>query len=213
MYMTSLGSAQVDFLGPGSSQFKLPTLQKSRDVWGPEPLLLQHARTTGVRKALDLGCGQGWLSVYLASLGIEVVAADLNPAAVEVTRENSRSGGVPNLVRPVLSDLFSEVPDTDFDTIISYPPQGSGPVETMMERSRNDPDRVFMNGLFAGAASHLIPSGTLQVLFVDRLYFPKPSAVAASGLILEQTDVIPMVALPFAGSEQSYYYFHIYRRK
>ncbi len=36
------------------------------------------------RRVLDLGCGSGWLSVYLARQGFEVVGQDISPQAVHL---------------------------------------------------------------------------------------------------------------------------------
>lgn len=45
-------------------------------------------------RALDLGCGPGRNAVYLASVGFEVDAVDLSPAAVAWGEERSREAGV-----------------------------------------------------------------------------------------------------------------------
>ncbi|MGB8945489.1 MAG: methyltransferase domain-containing protein [Streptomyces sp.] len=47
--------------------------------------------TTG--RALDLGCGPGRNSLYLASLGFQVDAVDLSPAAVAWAEERAREAG------------------------------------------------------------------------------------------------------------------------
>jgi len=48
---------------------------------------------------LEIGCGTGTEAIHLARRGIEVVATDLSPAMVELTRERVRAAGVENLVR------------------------------------------------------------------------------------------------------------------
>jgi ribosomal protein L11 methylase PrmA len=68
--------------------------------WGGHPTtrllldVLAARPPTGLR-VLDAGCGSGVLSVAAAVLGAaHVTAVDIDPAAVEVTGENSRRNGV-----------------------------------------------------------------------------------------------------------------------
>jgi ribosomal protein L11 methyltransferase len=54
---------------------------------------------------LDLGCGTGLLAIGAAKLWRRVVvASDIDPVAVEVTRANVRANGEANLVHAVVSD-------------------------------------------------------------------------------------------------------------
>lgn len=77
------------------------------DEWPPiEQQLIAHAQG----RVLDLGAGAGRHSLYLQSLGHEVVATDHSPGAVEVCRAR----GVEALERDVL-----DVPDgAPFDTVL-----------------------------------------------------------------------------------------------
>ncbi|MGK3942573.1 class I SAM-dependent methyltransferase [Streptomyces sp. RP5T] len=59
--------------------------------------------TTG--RALDLGCGPGRNALYLASLGFEVDAVDLSPAAVAWAGERARESAAD--IRFVCGDAFS----------------------------------------------------------------------------------------------------------
>jgi len=54
---------------------------------------------------LDLGCGTGVLAIAAATLWKRrVVASDIDPVAVEVTRANARANDENNLVRAVVAD-------------------------------------------------------------------------------------------------------------
>ncbi|MEV5433843.1 methyltransferase [Streptomyces sp. NPDC052701] len=65
---------------------------------------------------LEIGCGSGVIAVLSALAGrTRVVAADINPRAVENTAVNADRHGV--RLRAVHSDLFSGVGDERFDTI------------------------------------------------------------------------------------------------
>ena len=58
-------------------------------------LTLELLQTLGSGSFLDIGCGSGVLSIAAAKLGFApVVAVDVDPAAVEVTRANARANGV-----------------------------------------------------------------------------------------------------------------------
>ncbi len=61
-----------------------------------------------VRRALDLGCGSGILAFAMArAWAVPVLAADIDPAAVAVTRRNARENRLAHLVRAVQADGFA----------------------------------------------------------------------------------------------------------
>lgn len=75
-----------------------------------------------VRHAADIGCGAGpgAITLALAYPGADVVAADINPAALVLTDVNARIAGASNL-EAVNSNLLRDVPG-QFDLIVSNPP-------------------------------------------------------------------------------------------
>jgi ribosomal protein L11 methyltransferase len=85
--------------------------------------LLEDADVTGHR-VLDIGCGSGVLSIGAKLLGArEVVAIDIEPLAVEVTKENALVNGVEltAICGDGLSDISAQVekPDVVLSNIIS----------------------------------------------------------------------------------------------
>ncbi|WP_308168577.1 class I SAM-dependent methyltransferase [Nonomuraea sp. NEAU-A123] len=67
-------------------------------------------------RALDLGCGPGRNAIHLASLGFEVDAVDLSPAAVTWGEERAREAGVE--VRFHRGDIFSvALPPGQYDLV------------------------------------------------------------------------------------------------
>lgn len=61
-------------------------------------------------KVLDVGCGSGILSIGAALLGSgEVYAIDIDPVAVDVTRENAELNGVSETVKAMQGDLTKGV--------------------------------------------------------------------------------------------------------
>ena len=68
-------------------------------------VLSDLARERAFRNVLDLGCGTGLLAIGAAKLWKRKVAAsDIDPVAVEVTRDNARANGVAPLIRAVTAD-------------------------------------------------------------------------------------------------------------
>ena len=80
-----------------------------------EELLLQVAQG----HALDIACGRGQNSFYLASLGLEVDAVDLSNVAIEhVQQEASRTGAT---VNPIQLNLETEpFPAAEYQVIICF---------------------------------------------------------------------------------------------
>lgn len=69
---------------------------------------------------LDMGCGCGviWITSYLKYHLNKVVCADINPYAVENTRENVLKHNLPNQIEVVESDVFSNIGNNNkFDLI------------------------------------------------------------------------------------------------
>ena len=68
-------------------------------------VLSELANRRAFRNVLDLGCGTGLLAIGAAKLWKRgVLASDIDPVAVEVTRDNARANGVGPLVRAVTAD-------------------------------------------------------------------------------------------------------------
>jgi ribosomal protein L11 methyltransferase len=68
-------------------------------------VLSELANKRAFRNVLDLGCGTGLLAIGAAKLWKRsVLASDIDPVAVEVTRDNARANGVGPLVRAVTAE-------------------------------------------------------------------------------------------------------------
>lgn len=68
-------------------------------------LLSDLARRRRFHQVLDLGCGTGILAIAMAHLWkSRVIAADIDPVAVAVTRDNARQNGCSSLIRAVIAD-------------------------------------------------------------------------------------------------------------
>ena len=75
-------------------------------------------------KVLEIGVGSGIISVMLAILipEIEIIAVDINDKALELARSNAKKHNVENKITFIKSDLFENVPEINFDMVISNPP-------------------------------------------------------------------------------------------
>lgn len=89
---------------------------------GTLAMLAQVHIEPGMR-IMDLGCGCGVVGIAAAKIAGEenVLLSDVDPAAVELARENAARNGVGG-VRCVVSDGFRDVDETGFDLILSNPP-------------------------------------------------------------------------------------------
>jgi ribosomal protein L11 methyltransferase len=98
------------------------------------------------RRILDLGTGSGILAMAAAkALRRPVLAADIEPWSVRVTRDNARLNRVQNLVRPVLADGWR-----------TAAVRKSAPYDLVFGNILARPLRLMARDL----AAHLAPGGT-----------------------------------------------------
>ncbi|WP_194820790.1 bifunctional 2-polyprenyl-6-hydroxyphenol methylase/3-demethylubiquinol 3-O-methyltransferase UbiG [Micromonospora sp. S-DT3-3-22] len=83
----------------------------------PNPVLEETAGTRHPGDALDLGCGAGGDTIWLARHGWRVTAVDISSAAVERVRARSRQLGIDSRVTGEQHDLARSFPDGQFDLI------------------------------------------------------------------------------------------------
>lgn len=98
------------------------TAEGRADWLTPEPFVEQALtllRERGVRNALDLGCGVGRHTVYLAQRGIATTGVDASEEALTHTGSALTAAGLPVDVRHA---LMSELPFSDgaFDLVLSW---------------------------------------------------------------------------------------------
>ncbi|HYW44215.1 MAG TPA: peptide chain release factor N(5)-glutamine methyltransferase [Bryobacteraceae bacterium] len=75
----------------------------------------------GAKRVLDVGTGSGALAITLRlEAGLEAVATDISPAALEVASANARWLGAP--VELVACDIVSAIGEATVDLIVSNPP-------------------------------------------------------------------------------------------
>ena len=75
--------------------------------------LTEHLQLAKGSKILDLACGKGRHSIYLANLGYDVTGADLSPKSIEAAKQYERPG-----LRFVIHDMCLPFPEK-FDAIFN----------------------------------------------------------------------------------------------
>ncbi len=85
----------------------------------PSPLLGSAVDALGGGgRALDVGCGSGGCSVWLAQRGLDVTGIDLFPEAIEMARTGADAAGV--RVDFLAVDLFLYQPGERFDLVFDF---------------------------------------------------------------------------------------------
>ena len=106
-----------------------PTTDVASVFFGPDTgrlvdAVLDHLeqRDSPVRRAVDIGCGTGAAAIAIAkrARAADVLAVDINPAALKATALNASLVGVENVTAQA-SDMLGNVQGV-FDLIVSNPP-------------------------------------------------------------------------------------------
>ena len=104
-------------------------------VWSgrPNPRLVEHAASLEPRRALDLGCGEGADSLWLAERGWDVLATDVSHVAVE--RAATETAGRPGAERITWQQADARTwtpPPAAFELVsmqyVHLPPAALGPL-------------------------------------------------------------------------------------
>jgi release factor glutamine methyltransferase len=119
-------------------------------------------------EVLEVGCGTGVTSLYLAKHGAQrVVAVDINPAAVENTQKNIEKNNLINM-EARFSDIFSGIkPGEQFDVIYWNTPflyqDETYTYRSVLERGLFDPGYKLTDRFLQEAPQYLKKNG--YVLF------------------------------------------------
>lgn len=91
----------------------------ARSTWGERanPLLAEIVETLDPGTALDLGCGAGGDTLWLARRGWQVTAVDISTTAVDAVRELAAEQGLPDRVSTEQHDLARTFPRGEFDLV------------------------------------------------------------------------------------------------
>lgn len=98
--------SDASFFGDGPSNFGLDCYEEFKKQ--------------GVKKILELGCGQGRDTIFFASNGIDVVALDASEVGIDALSKITTERNYP--ISPVIHDASNGIPfdDSYFDAIYSH---------------------------------------------------------------------------------------------
>lgn len=105
----------MDLAGWDEQYRKQADAATEREI-APNPLLVEAARDLLPGRALDLACGTGGNSLWLAQHGWTVTAIDGSPAAIELLRRRSAGLRIETQIADLESSAFSIEP-TRYDLI------------------------------------------------------------------------------------------------
>ena len=144
-----------------------PTMAADAVFFGPDTYRFARAiaahlerRAPPVRRAVDVGCGAGSGAVLLARAlpGAEILAVDINPAALRLTRVNAALADAP--VTACRSDLLGDV-DGQFDLIVANPPYLVDPASRAYRHGGGPLGAELSLDIVGAACDRLAPGGTL----------------------------------------------------
>ncbi len=82
--------------------------------------ILEAVARCSPRAALDLGCGEGWLSRAMSQRGIRVLGVDAIPALVETARAADPAGDYRVATYEAIADgVLNGAPDAAFDLVVA----------------------------------------------------------------------------------------------
>lgn len=150
-----------------------PTLDHDAVFFGPDTYRFAHmirrhfACTPGAartRTAVDIGCGSGAGALLLADgcPDARILAADINPKALHLTRVNAElaSPGHAARIVPRRSDLLASL-DGTFDLIIANPPYMLDTAQRAYRHGGGTRGEGLAQRIIEAALQRLAPGGTL----------------------------------------------------
>ncbi len=128
-----------------------------------------------ISNILELCTGSGCLSIMMADMFSEshIDAVDISKDALEVAKRNVDTYELQDRITLIESDLYTHVPDTKYDLIITNPPYvNSGSMAKLPREYSHEPQIALAGGddgmdlvrkIVAGAAQRLTEDGLLMV--------------------------------------------------
>jgi methylase of polypeptide subunit release factors len=117
-----------------------------------------------VARALDLGCGGGYLALRLAAHATEVRATDVSRRALHYGALNAALNGLGSRVRFAISDRFSGLAGEVFDLITGNLPFVISPEARFVFRDAGLRSDGFLASVVRATGRHLVEGGMAQYL-------------------------------------------------
>jgi methylase of polypeptide subunit release factors len=177
--------------------------------WEPDDTLSLRqtiSRDPTIKEAsvLEIGTGSGLISLCCLHAGAkQVVATDLNPAAVANARYNalqqqsSERLDVRLVPRRDARAWTVIRPEERFDLIVSNPPWENARPESVQQFALYDPGFELLESILSGARDHLNPDGRLWLAYGCKTAILKIEELAAvAGLTVRRLDDRSLDDLP-----------------
>lgn len=138
------------------------------DLVRQPPILTKKPMENYPKNILDLGCGSGVLAIAAAkALNVDVLASDIDPDAVSVTKSNAKINGVGDQITAVQADGVpgGKTYNLIFANILAGPLIALAP---SIANALSQGGHVILSGLLDEQASTLIAAYTAQGLSLAR---------------------------------------------
>lgn len=182
----------TDELGSGVAMDYLDrTLVIPPGVFPPSGTMLGErvlAEVHETDRVLDMGTGSGVHAILAASAAHDVVAVDINPAALDAARFNAILNGVQDRIQIFESDLFEHV-EGRFDLVVFDPPFRWFAPRDLLEAAMTDENYRAMTAFFEQARDFLLQDARMIINFGssgDLAYLK--SVIDAQGFTREVVD-------------------------
>ncbi|MFD4479165.1 SAM-dependent methyltransferase [Streptomyces sp. NPDC058471] len=140
------------------------------------PLLAETVSPLRPGAALDLGCGAGGDTIWLAEEGWQVTAVDISTTAVERVRERARELGIGDRVAAEQHDLADSFPAGRFDLVSAQY------FHTPLQLSRGRVLRTAARALRPGGLLLIVDHGSTAPWSWNQdpdIHYPTPTELAA----------------------------------
>ena len=119
-------------------------------------------------RALELGCGTGAISFYLAARGAaEVTGLDVNPRMVELFNRSAEANGIDSRVHALewdIKEIKSFCPTESFDLVVANPPYRNSGRERTIGTSACHEKTAVLEDFFAAACYALHSRGRFALV-------------------------------------------------
>lgn len=129
------------------------------DTEGDSELIAETVKISPLENFLEIGCGTGVVSIFLARKSHSGVGVDINALAVENSKFNAKRLGVANVMF-LKSDVFKNV-DGKFDVIVCNPPYTNHDVADDIDRMFWDPSDEMKKTFFKEVGDYLKENGRI----------------------------------------------------
>jgi SAM-dependent methyltransferase len=132
-------------------------------------------KNLGKKTVLDIGCGRGRHTLFLAEMGFDVTATDISPEGIEQLRQAAKLKDLENKIRTVVCDMVELPFERDsFDAVLAF-------------HSIYHTDYAGLKTVIARITGLLKESGQLYITFNSK---SNPSYHASDNEVIDEYTII-----------------------